>query len=107
MKSEHDPLDQLLDEWRVDTTHTRLTGRVWNEIERRNRHRRENSFLHRLESVFARPSFSIVFVLSCILLGLFLAEIRVARIQSARSTTLAQSYLQLVNPLLEEHRVER
>ena len=107
MKSERDPLDQLLDEWRVETTETRLSSRVWNEIERRNPHGRETSFLRRLEAVFARPSFSIVFVLSCILLGLFLAEVRVARIQSARSTILAQSYLQLVNPLLEEHRVEQ
>ena len=61
----------------------------------------------RLEDLFARPSFSIGLVLGCILLGLFLAEIRVAKIQSDRSTALAQSYLQLINPLLEENRVKR
>jgi hypothetical protein len=106
MNSKRDPLDQLLDEWRVETTETRLAGRVWNEIERRNLHTSEAGFLRRLETVFARPSFCVAFVLSCVLLGLVLAEVRVAKIQSARSTTLAQSYLQLVNPLLEEHRVE-
>ena len=106
MNSERDPLDQLLNEWQTDTTEPQLTGRVWREIERRDLPGHTTGFLGRLEAVFARPSFAVVFVLSCILLGLFLAEFRVTRIQAARGTELAQSYLQLVNPLLEEHRVE-
>jgi hypothetical protein len=41
-----------------------------------------------------------MFVASCALLGLFLAEVRVNRLQRERSSQLARSYLQLIDPLL-------
>ncbi len=107
MKPEHDPLNQLLDRWKVDTPETQLSSKVWREIERRGLEARTTGLLGSLENLFARPSFSIGLVLGCVLLGLFLAEIRVAKIQSDRSTVLAQSYLQLINPLLEEDQAER
>ena len=47
-----------------------------------------------------RPFFATVFVFGCVVAGLFLAEVRVARLQSDASSRLARSYLQLINPLL-------
>ena len=41
-----------------------------------------------------------MFVTSCALLGLFLAEVRVNRQQREQSAQLARSYLQLIDPLL-------
>ena len=102
MITEPDPLEPLLQQWKVETQEHSLTGEVWREIERREAASSRTSLFERLETVFARPSFSIVFVICCVLFGLFLAEIRVAQIQSDRSTALARSYLQLINPLLEE-----
>ena len=55
----------------------------------------------RLESVFAQPSFAVAFVTACLLFGLFLAEVRLSRLQADRSAQLAGSYLRLVAPLLE------
>lgn len=102
MPNDQDPLNKLLDQWKVEPRERSLASEVWRELERRDALSRRTSLLDRLEAVFARPSFSIVFVISCVLLGLFLAEIRVARVQSARSTALAQSYIELINPLLED-----
>jgi len=53
-----------------------------------------------VETWFARPSFAVMFVASCALLGLFLAEVRVNHRQRERSEQLARSYLQLIDPLL-------
>lgn len=101
MPPEQDPLNTLLDQWKVEPKERSLASEVWRELEHRDALSRRISLLDRLEAIFARPSFSIVFVICCVLLGLFLAEIRVAKIQSARSTALAQSYIELINPLLE------
>lgn len=101
MPPDQDPLNTLLDQWKVNPGERSLASEVWRELEHRDALTRRTTLLDRLETIFARPSFSIVFVISCVLLGLFLAEIRVARIQSARSTALAQSYIELINPLLE------
>jgi hypothetical protein len=51
---------------------------------------------------FSRPVFAAMFVFSCVVTGLFLAEVRVARLQTETSTRLARSYVQLINPLLQE-----
>lgn len=101
MPQEPDPLHTLLDQWKADPSDRSLASEVWRELEHRDALSRRTTLLGRLEAVFARPSFSIVFVISCVLLGLFLAEVRVAKLQSARSTALAQSYIELINPLLE------
>ena len=42
-----------------------------------------------------------MFVTSCALLGLFLAEVRLNRQQREHSAALARSYLQLIDPLLK------
>jgi type VI protein secretion system component VasK len=49
----------------------------------------------------SRPPFAAMFVASCALLGLFLAEVRVNREQREQSSQLARSYLQLIDPLLK------
>jgi hypothetical protein len=46
-----------------------------------------------------------MFVASCALLGLFLAEVRVNQQQRERSAQLARSYLQLIDPLLKSDTV--
>jgi hypothetical protein len=48
-----------------------------------------------------------MFVASCALLGLFLAEVRVNRQQRERSTQLARSYVQLIDPLIRSDLVAR
>jgi hypothetical protein len=48
----------------------------------------------------SRPPFAALFVASCALLGLFLAEVRVNRQQRERSAEIARSYVQLIDPLL-------
>jgi len=53
---------------------------------------------HRLEAAFARPAFAAAFVAACLLLGLFLAEVRLTRLQAERTAALEQSYLRLVDP---------
>lgn len=61
--------------------------------------------LARLDAVFSRPSFAIAFVAACMLLGLFLAEVRLSRLQAARSAQLAESYLRLIDPLIDQSTV--
>jgi hypothetical protein len=102
MNRDPDPLQPLLSQWKAEPGDRSLAHDVWREIKRRETPSGTPGPLGRLETIFARPFLPVVFVLSCILAGLFLAEIRVARLQSARGTALAQSYLQLINPLLEE-----
>jgi hypothetical protein len=40
------------------------------------------------------------------LLGLFLAEVRLSRLHAERSVQLAQSYLRLIDPLIDESTVK-
>ena len=53
----------------------------------------------RLEITFARPAFAAAFVAACLLLGLFLAEVRLTRLQAERTAALEANYLRLVDPL--------
>ena len=55
----------------------------------------------RLEAMFAQPSFAVAFVTACVLLGLFLAELRLSRLQADRNAQLARSYVSLIDPLFE------
>ena len=55
----------------------------------------------RVEAVFTRPSFAAMFVAACTVFGLFLAEVRVSRMQAERNVQLAQAYIQLIDPLLD------
>lgn len=97
-----DPLDALLDQWgrRTPSPGGALGPEVWRRIERSEEPVRR-SVWERLHAAFARPSFAAAFVAACVLLGLFLAEARRSRLQAEYNRELMQSYLRLIDPLLE------
>ncbi len=96
-----DPLDPLLDSWKEpDESHPNLAPEVWRRIEKAEKSRGEG-FWAGIDAWLARPPFAVLFVVSCALLGLFVAEVRVNREQRAHSAQLARSYLQLIDPLLK------
>jgi len=102
MQDPKDPLDSLLDRWEQATpTPDRLEPEVWRRIAVTDNADTAPSVLERLKTVFARPSFSIAFATACILLGLFLVQLRISHQHAARNLQLVQSYLRLVDPLLE------
>ena len=105
MSSPPDPLDSLLSCWRAaeppKAASDSLNQEVWRRIADAEIATDEVSWRNRLEGVFSRPSFAGVFVAACALFGLFLAEVRVSRIQAQRNVQLAQAYIQLIDPLLE------
>ena len=97
--SSRDPLDDLLDHWRLPANAAPdLKARIRREIAA-GRQVEENTWLARLGTAFARPSFAFTFVAACILLGLFLAEVRVSRLHAEYGAQIARSYVQLIDPL--------
>jgi hypothetical protein len=98
-----DPLDPLLERWR-ETPPAPPSESLYHEVWRRIADAEtstEPTFLARLECMFGRASFACAFVVACMLLGLFLAEVRVSRQQARRNVELAQAYVHLIDPLLE------
>lgn len=106
MASTPDPLDSLLDRWRAvrapEPAREALTREVWRRIADAEVSGLEPGLLAQVEAVFRRPSFAFTFVAACTLFGLFLAEIRVSHQQAQRNVQLAQAYIQLIDPLLQE-----
>ena len=102
MTTPPDPLDPLLNRWsETPEPSPRLASEVWQRISLQESTRPEApGFWAAMESWFARPPFAVLFIASCALLGLFLAELRVSHLQRERSAQLARSYLQLIDPLL-------
>jgi hypothetical protein len=98
-----DPLDPLLDHWtKVPEPSNRMASEVWRRIalaEEKSHHATAGWGI--INAWFSRVPFAVMFIASCALLGLFLAEVRVNRQQRERSTMLARSYLQLIDPLLK------
>jgi len=109
MPSQPDPLDPLLDHWsKTPDPSPRLASEVWRRIALAEKDEAEaQGFWGGLEAWFSRPPFAVMFVASCALLGLFLAEVRVNHQQRERSTQLARSYLQLIDPLLNTDSIAR
>jgi hypothetical protein len=102
-----DPLDPLLDRWsEAPDPSPRLSAEVWHRIAQVDAEP-VDGWWSVVESWFARPPFAVLFIASCALLGLFLAEVRVNQLQRARSEQLARSYLQLIDPLLSIPKEER
>lgn len=96
-----DPLDTLLDDWKRRTPATPpLTTEVWRRIALAEEPARR-AWWERVHAVFARPSFAAAFIAACVLLGLFLAEVRRSERQTEYNRELMQSYLRLIDPLLE------
>lgn len=102
MQAPQDPLDSLLDQWGKTTpTPDRLEPEVWRRIAVADNPDATPRWLDRLKIVFARPSFSVAFAAACILLGLFLFQLHVSHQHAQHNLQLAQSYLRLIDPLLE------
>jgi hypothetical protein len=97
-----DPLDSLLDQWGRQTPPPSgpVAPEVWRRIARLEEPVKRTLW-EMIHGAFARPSFAAAFVAACVLLGLFLAEARRSRQQSAYNRELMQSYLRLIDPLLE------
>ena len=102
MNAPFDPLDPLLDRWNeTPEPPPRLSAEVWRRIAHAEDSAGDSAgFWAGLEAWFSRPPFAAMFLVSCALLGLFLAEVRVSHLQRERSEQLARSYLQLIDPLL-------
>ncbi len=107
MNTPPDPLDPLLDHWsETPAPPPRLGAEVWRRIARAEETEQESGgFWAGLDAWFSRPPFAAMFVASCALLGLFLAEVRVNQQQRERGAQLARSYLQLIDPLLTGQQV--
>jgi len=102
-----DPLDPLLDRWRESPEPpAHLTTEVWRRIAVVESEAERSGFIARVETAFARPSFAIAFVAACMLLGLFLAEVRLSNLHAERGAQIAQSYLRLIDPLINEPAVK-
>jgi hypothetical protein len=102
MTPQPDPLDPLLGRWsETPEPASRLSVEVWQRIARAERESAPN-WRSAVEGWFARPSFAVLFIACCALLGLFLAEVRVNRLENERSAQIARSYLLLIDPLLAE-----
>ena len=102
--SSRDPLDDLLDRWQPPPD---LAPDLRTEVRReiaRCRTAERNTWLTRIEQAFSRPSFAVAFVAACVLLGLFLAEQRVAKQHALYGAQIARSYVQLIDPLLNPER---
>lgn len=102
MKMPPDPLDSLLDRWsKTPEPQSRLAAEVWHRISvAEGAPQQSAGWWATVEAWFARPPFAVMFVASCALLGLFLAEVRVNHAQRERSAQIARSYLQLIDPLM-------
>lgn len=105
-----DPLDPLLDHWsETPDASPKLASEVWRRIALAEEAASEKNrgFWAGIESWFSRPPFAAMFIASCALLGLFLAELRLNHVQRERNTQLARSYLQLIDPLLKADQIAR
>jgi len=86
-----DPLDPLLDQWGRHPSFVPLAGEVRARLRPPPREP---------ETIFLRPAFAAMFVAACVLLGLFLAEVRVSRLHHDRDAQLLDSYRRLIEPLV-------
>ena len=102
MPDSFDPLDSLLDRLGRQTPPppAPLLPEVWRRIARAEESGRVG-FWERVNLVFAQRSFAATFVVACVFLGLFLAEVRRSERQGEHNRELMQSYLRMIDPLLE------
>lgn len=103
-----DPLDPLLDRWsQVPPPSPRLRAEVWQRIATHEDSPGTGSFGSDFALWLERPAFAVAFVAACALLGIVLAELRIGQIQRERNAQLARSYLQLIDPLVNEMETSR
>ena len=103
MHTPPDPLDPMLDRWGyLPEPPADLPTEVWRRIAQKEGSLNASAgFWGALDSWMSRPPFAALFVASCALLGLFLAEVRINHQQRERGAELARSYVQLIDPLLK------
>lgn len=98
-----DPLETLLDRWQqTPAPPPDLSRDVWRRIALVDNRSESPGLFARIEAVFSRPSFAAAYVVACLLFGLFLAQVRLSRLETAHSVQLAQSYLHLIDPLINQ-----
>jgi uncharacterized membrane protein YciS (DUF1049 family) len=78
-----------------------MAAEVWRRIAAVESRVERPGLFARMEAALARPSFVVAFVAACMLLGLFLAEVRLSRLHAERGVQIAQSYLRLIDPLMD------
>ncbi len=103
MSTPSDPLDSLIERSRAASPPLgpSVAPEVWRRIRVASPAAPPTCWWVRAEAIFAQPAFAIAFVTACMLFGLFLAEMRVSRLQADRNVLLARSYVRLITPLLE------
>ncbi|MBK1880585.1 hypothetical protein [Pelagicoccus mobilis] len=103
MDKEDKELDEALGLWdEVKVDHSRLSSRVWARVANEEREPTTlPTFFRLVQSLLVRPVYAAVFVVSCVLGGLLLAELRVVKMESDRHEQLAESYKQVIDPLLK------
>lgn len=102
MPTPPDPLDSILNRW-TETADPLpgFTDEVWDRIsDAKTADKGPLGLWAAVDSWLSRPPFAAMFVVCCALMGLFLAELRVNRIQREQSAQLARSYVQLIDPLV-------
>ena len=99
-----DSLEPMLARWGQGGP--RLPGsvapEVWRRIAEGERRRAAPGWGERVHAAFARPSFATAFCAACMLLGLFLAELRSSRLRTEDNARVAQNYLRTIDPLFAE-----
>jgi hypothetical protein len=98
--TEKDELDLMLERWNhVPASDPQLKQHVWTRIAAESA---EQTFslrnaLERVNAFLSRPVGAGIFVATSIILGLILAEFRIAGSKSAKTEELAKSYIQLID----------
>ena len=100
MSSSLDPLDSALQQWRqlepprIGT----VRGEVWRRIADADSRSGPTRFSERIEALFRQTGFSVAFVAACLVLGLFLAELRVSAATADHNRRLLRDYARLIDP---------
>lgn len=100
-----DPLDATLEA--LERATPAQPDSVQHEVWRRIAHGEQTTaaatgpWWQRIEAAFSRPAFAAAFIAASLLLGLFLAEMRLTRVQTERTAALERSYLRLIDPLFK------
>ncbi|MCF7689001.1 MAG: hypothetical protein K9N01_11955 [Cephaloticoccus sp.] len=95
-------MEALLARSRATPPPGNLAPEVWRRIALAESHEAENGALQRLNHWFTRWPSAALFLATCALAGLLLAEVRASQLERDRNTQLARSYLVLIDPLLHE-----
>ena len=104
-RQSHDPIDKLLDMAEPPPELQDITPEVWRRISHQENPEDSRAALL-IQGWFTKWPFAALFVASCILTGLLLAELRINRLEKEQQAQLARSYLVLIDPLLQEFDTE-